>query len=363
MIQKDFERNPLRFVFEGFEKKHGDAKEKLSNFLGTDSERLVFTTNATEGVNIVLKSLDLEKGDKLLCTNHTYPGCRAAIERVAEKSGAEVVRVDIPFPVASPGEITQRILKASSNGARLALIDHVSSETAMIFPVKEICEGLAKLGVDTIIDGAHAPGMLPLAIDEIGAAWYTGNCHKWMCGPKTAGFLVSAPGRLDEIEPLITSFGSSFQDVTRHRKQWEFFWPGTSDASSFFVLPQLIDFMAGLLPGAWPEIMEHNHNLVLKGREILCDALNIPAPLPASMIGSMVTLPIPVHKPGAALGFFREDRLGNRLYEKYKIEVPIIQWPKPGEFKIRISAQLYNSVEDYQSLATALHAELLSTSG
>lgn len=358
MIQKDFERNPLRFIFESFEKKHGAAKEKLSIFLGTASERLVFTTNATEGVNIVLKSLNLRKGDKLLCTNHVYPGCRAALARVAEKSGAEVVTVDIPFPVASAEEITERILKVAAKGASLALIDHVSSETAMIFPVKEICEGLTKFGVDTIIDGAHAPGMLPLVVDEIGAAWYTGNCHKWMCGPKTAGFLVSAPGRLEEIEPLITSFGSSFQDSSRHPRQWEFFWPGTSDASSFFVLPDLIDYMEGLLPGGWPEIREHNHRLILKGQEILCDVLKIPAPLPESMIGSMLTLPIPAHNLGAPLGLFREDRLGNRLYEKYKIEVPFVQWPGPGEFKIRISAQLYNSVEDFEALGSALTAEL-----
>jgi isopenicillin-N epimerase len=233
----------------------------------------------------------------------------------------------------------------------------------MIFPVKDICAGLAELGVDTIIDGAHAPGMLPLAIDEIGAAWYTGNCHKWMCGPKTAGFLATAPGRLGEIEPLITSFGSSFQETGKHPRQWEFFWRGTHDASAFFVLPELIDFMAGLLPGGWPEIMERNHRLVMKGQDILCDALQIDAPLPESMIGSMATLPLPDHGRGAPRGLFREDCLGHILYEDHKIEVPLMQWPRQGEFKIRISAQLYNSVEEYEALAKALLSELPAVSG
>ncbi len=361
-IQKDFESNPLRFIFESFENLYDNSRKKLAEFLGADSDQLVFTSNATEGVNTVLKSLNLGEGERLICTNHVYPGCLAALEQVAEKSGVEIVTVDIPFPVGSPQEITDSILKEAAKGARLVLIDHVSSETAMIFPVKEICAGLTALGVDTIVDGAHAPGMLPLAIDEVGATWYTGNCHKWMCGPKTAGFLVSAAGRLDEIEPLITSFGSSFKDARKHPRQWEFFWRGTHDASAIFVLPELIDTMAGMLPGGWPEIMRHNHDLAIQGAKHLCETLEIEMPLPEFMIGSMVTLPIPAHNLGAPLGLFREDRLGNRLYKKHKIEVPLMQWPRPGEHKVRISAQLYNSEEEYEALARALRSELLAAS-
>lgn len=176
--QKDFESNPLRFVFERFQDQHKIAGKSLAAFLGTSPEELVFTANATEGVNIVLKSMDLKPGDRLISTNHTYPGCRAALLRAAERSGAEVITVDIPFPLESKDQIIEPILAAAERGARLALIDHVSSESALIFPIKEIVAGLAERGVDTIVDGAHAPGMLPLDLEAIGAAWYAGNCHK-----------------------------------------------------------------------------------------------------------------------------------------------------------------------------------------
>ncbi len=362
-IQKDFERNPLRFVFEYFQNLHDLSRKKLANYIGANSDRLVFTCNATEGVNIVLKSLDLREGDRLITTNHAYPGCKAALERVAERSGAEVVTVDIPYPLDSPEEITRRVLDAARIGARLVLIDHVSSETSTIFPVREIAGGLAELGVDLLVDGAHAPGMLPLSVEDIGAAWYTGNCHKWMCGPKTAGFLACAPGRLEEVEPLVTSFGRMFEDASMHPRQWEFFWRGTYDASSFFVLPELIDFMEGLLPGGWPEIMRRNHELAVAGGRLICDTLGIEMPLPESMIGSMVTIPLPHHGKGEPLGLFREDRLGHALYEKHRIEVPLMQWPRKGELKIRISAQLYNSIDQYDLLSKALLSELPAGSG
>jgi len=352
--QKDFERNPLRFVFERFREQHEISRKRLAEFIGAAPRNLVFTSNATEGVNTVLKSLDLRPGDRLITTNHAYPGCKAALQRVAEKSGGEVVTVDIPFPPSSMVQMIEPILAEAERGGRLALIDHVSSETALIFPVKEIVSGLAERGVDTIIDGAHAPGMLPLDVDEIGAAWYAGNCHKWLCAPKTAGFIAAAPGRLDEIEPLVTSFGRGPDNP----RELEFFWRGTYDASVVFVLPELLDFMDGLLPGGWPEIMRRNHDLAVAGRDLLMDLLGIDEAAPESMLGSMATLPLPDHELGESLGLFREDPLARLLHEKHGIEVPVPHWPEPDRYKIRISAQLYNSLEDYEALAAALAEEL-----
>jgi len=360
---RDFEEDPLRFVFERFEPQYSRAQQVMAKFVGADPDRLVFVSNATEGVNIVLKSLALRPGDRLLATNHAYPGCRAALTRAAERSGAEVVTVDIPFPLRSPRQAVDPILYEADRGARLALIDHVSSETALVFPVEEIVRGLADRGVDTIVDGAHAPGMLPLDADAIGAAWYAGNCHKWLCGPKSAGFLVSAPGRLDEIEPLVTSFGRNCEDARKSRRQWEFFWRGTIDASAIFVIPELIEYMSGLLPGGWPEIMRRNRALAIEGRRRIMERLGLPEPAPESMIGSMATLPLPDHGLGAPVGLFREDRLARRLYEEYGIEVPLSQWPEPGRFNIRISAQLYNSIQEYEALAEALRKELPAAPG
>jgi isopenicillin-N epimerase len=336
------EREPVRFMVRELEPLLDDARKTLAEFLGADSEGLAFVPNATAGVNAVLRSLDLDKHDQLLTTNHEYNACRNALEYVAQLAGAKVVVAEVPFPIDSPEGIVDRILEKVTDRTRLFLIDHVTSQTAMINPVQRIVRELAGRGIDTLIDGAHAPGMIPLNVRDIGAAYYTGNLHKWVCAPKGSGFLHVRENRRAGVRPIAISHGANSERTDRSRYHLEFDWTGTFDPSAWLAVPEAIRFIGSLLPGGWPEVMQRNHDLVLRGRDIVARALGITPPVPDSMIGSMAALPLP---PGD------RNALQDALLEQFHIEVPIMPWP--GRL-LRISAQLYNEVSDYERLADAL---------
>jgi isopenicillin-N epimerase len=336
------EREPVRFMVRELEPLLDDARKTLAEFLGADSEGLAFVPNATAGVNAVLRSLDLDKHDQLLTTNHEYNACRNALEYVAQLAGAKVVVAEVPFPIDSPEGIVDRILEKVTDRTRLFLIDHVTSQTAMINPVQRIVRELAGRGIDTLIDGAHAPGMIPLNVRDIGAAYYTGNLHKWVCAPKGSGFLHVRENRRAGVRPIAISHGANSERTDRSRYHLEFDWTGTFDPSAWLAVPEAIRFIGSLLPGGWPEVMQRNHNLVLRGRDIVARALGITPPVPDSMIGSMAALPLP---PGD------RNALQDALLERFHIEVPIMPWP--GRL-LRISAQVYNEVSDYERLADAL---------
>jgi len=357
-LEMQFERNPLRYIFDRMEEGLTAARDALADFTGARREDLVFVGNATEGVNAVLRSLEFGPGDELLTTPHAYPGCKIALYDIAARTGARVVEAPAPFPVGGPDEILDAVMGAVNERTRLALIDHVSSETALIFPVEKLIPTLRERGVKVLVDGAHAPGMLPLDLAGLDADWYTGNCHKWICGPKTAAFLVTRPERQEETRPLITTFGTGFDAPGRSAYEWRFFWRGTFDATSWLVLPHCLEYMGGLHPGGWDGLRARNHALALQGRDLLLETLKIPAPAPDAMLGSMATLPIPDHGLGDSEGLFREDRLTRVLSEKHGIDLPVVQWPRPGIFHLRISAQFYNEYEDYEALAAALREEL-----
>jgi len=354
--QREFEGNPLRFVFERFESQHEAARGALAGFLGASRERLVFTTNATEAVNMVLKSLPLKAGDRLLATNHNYPGCLAALDRVAERSGAEVVKLDIPFPPESSEQITEIVLRAADRGgARLALIDHVSSESALVFPVAEIVAGLAERGVDTLVDGAHAPGMLPLDLDALGAAWYAGNCHKWLCAPKGAAFLHARPELQGRLEAVVVSWGYS-ERVEGHtsfdgylgstpflrRHQWQ----GTRDLAAFLSVPAAIAFQR---EHRWPEVRRRCHELALRTRDRIGALTSLPPICDEHGFAQMVAAALPEGQDPEALKA--------ALLERYRIEVPITL--HRGRAYVRVSFQGYNTEADADALLAAL-AELLS---
>src|SRR5690606_20102303 len=214
---------------------HLDAsRAELASFVGVAPGDLVFIPNATTAVNSVFRSLTFGHGDEILATNHVYNACRNAIDYVAERSGAKVVSVPVPFPRASTEEVLPTVLSAVTKRTRIALIDHVTSPTGLVLPIEPIIEELHKRDVDVFIDGAHAPGMLPLHIERLGVAYYTGNCHKWICAPKGAGFLYVRSDRQERIRPLVISHGASSQRRDRSRFQIEFDWTGTVD-----VTPQL----------------------------------------------------------------------------------------------------------------------------
>jgi isopenicillin-N epimerase len=354
-LRDRLERQPVQFLVRDLEGLLDEARAALAQFVGARAENLVFTANATAGVNTILRSLTFAPGDELLVTDHEYNACRNALEFVAKRAGATVVTAPIPFPLESSEQIVQSILGRITPRTRLALIDHVTSPTAMVLPIARLVRELAARGVDALVDGAHAPGMVPLDLSGLGAAYYTGNCHKWLCAPKTSGFLHVRPDRQELIHPLSISHGFNSRRADRSRFLLEFGWTGTSDPTACLTVPETLRFMGGLVPGGWPEIMARNHALALSAQKFLCQTLQIGPPCPESCLGSMAAVPLPDNSSGerpAAPLFL--DPLQEALLARHGIEVPVIAWPGFPKRLLRISAQLYNSPAQYELLAEAL---------
>jgi isopenicillin-N epimerase len=221
-------------------------------------------------------------------------------------------------------------------------------------PIETLVKELHARGVDTLVDGAHAPGMLALDLRRIGAAYYTGNCHKWLCAPKGAGFLVVRRDRQREVRPLVISHGANSERTDRSRYLIEFGWTGTGDPTASLCVPHSLQLIGSLLPGGWPEVMRRNRGLALAARRILCEALAIDPPAPEEMIGTLVSVPIRDAQATRVRDTFRLDPLQDRLLAEHSIEVPVISWPRWPRRLVRVSAQLYNSTPQYEKLASAL---------
>lgn len=351
-LRHQLEREPVHFMERELATLLGEATAALATFVGADAGDIAFVNNATSGVNAVLRSLDLQPGDELLTTNHEYNAVQNAIEFVAERTGARVIVADIPFPLASCDQVVQAVMSRVSNRTRLALLYHVTSPTALVMPMRKLVAALAERGIDTLVDGAHAPGMIALDLNAIDAAYYTGNCHKWMCSPKGVGFLHVRRDRQREIRPTVISHGANAKGP-KSRFQLEFDWQGTSDPTGRLCIPYVIHYMGSLVNGGWTELREHNHNLIVTARKLLCAALNVKPPCPESMLGSMAAIPL-ADAPADTSCDAYVDPLHTELYYEHKIEVPIMLWPRSPKRYLRVSAQLYNTEAQFQRLANVL---------
>lgn len=354
------EREPIRFFVEDLEGLLDGVRAALGRFLGADPEGLVRVTNATEGVNTVLRSLRFEPGDELLTNTHEYNACNNALRFVAERSGAKVVEAVVPWPLESERQVTEAVLGAVTKRTKIVLLSHITSPTGVVFPVGAMVRELNRIGVDALVDGAHAPGMIPLNLDALGAPYYTGNCHKWMCAPKGAAFLWVRKDRRELVRPLTISHGANSVRTDRPKFRIEFDYTGTADVSPFLVLPELIEFMDGLMPGGWAEIMRRNRAMALAGRELLCREMGTRPMAPESMIASLASVGIADRKPGDELKATRyHDALQDRLIAKWRIQAPIIVFPGgTGHRMARISPQVYNTLEQIEYLAAAIKTEL-----
>jgi isopenicillin-N epimerase len=347
-IRARLEREPVAFMLRELPGLLDEARAALAALVGAAADDLAFVNNATTGVNTVLRSLNFAPGDELLTTDHGYNACRNALDYVAERSGARVVVAAVPFPLTSRDEVLDAVMNRVTTRTRLALLDHITSSTALVFPIAELVERLAARGVDTLVDGAHAPGMVELELAQLGAAYYTANCHKWLCAPKGSAFLHVRRDRQAGIRPLVISHGANAQDGGRSRFRHEFDWTGTQDPTPFLCVVDAIGFLEQLLPGGLPELMARNHALALEARAILCATLGIAPPAPDDMLGAMVTLPLPAGSQPLQDQLLLEDR----------IEVPIFPWPTNDSRCLRVTAQLYNTPEQYERLAQALARRL-----
>ena len=366
------EAQPVQFLARDLPGLLAAARGELGRFVGADPDDLAFVANATGAVNAVVRSLHFAPGDELLTDDHEYNATINVLRHVAERDGARVVVAAIPFPVASEDDVVDALLGAVSDRTRLVLVSHVTSPTALVFPIERIVAALAERGIETLVDGAHAPGMLPLDLDRLGAAWYTGNLHKWVCAPKGAAFLHARRDRQPGIRPNTISHGANaaIEDEPaggRTRYRAEFDWQGTLDPTAWLAVPEALRFVGGLVDGGWPEVMARNRALTLRARATLAGALGLDegVPAPASMLGSMVALPLPASGPLAATGGgsspLDTDPLQQRLLDEHRVEVPIYPWPVPaaqsagpGRRLIRVSSALHNGPGDVDQLVAGL---------
>ncbi len=344
-LRNQLEQEPVRFFGREFEPLLDQARTQLAQFVGAKTSEIAFIPNATTGVNSILRSLFLSPQDQLLVTDQEYNACRNALNYVAEHSGAEIVVASIPFPIDSPQQVIEAILQGVTERTKLLLIDHITSQTALIFPIQHLAQELTARGIDILVDGAHAPGQIELNLQQLGVTYYTGNCHKWLCAPKGAAFLYVREDKQQQIRPLTISHGANATRCDRTRYHLEFDWMGTDDPSAILSIPSTIEFMGSLFPGGWPELMQRNHQKVLAARNLLCEALNIPLPCPDAMIGSMASIPLPQGS---------HDQLHDILFDQYHIEAQIVPFPASPDWLIRLSAQVYNTVAEYEKLVDAL---------
>jgi isopenicillin-N epimerase len=355
-LRAELEAEPVRFLSREIDDRLAVARGALGAFLGADADDLAFVTNATSGVNAVVRSLAFAAGDELLTTDHAYGACRNTLDFVAARTGARVVVATLPFPVGSPDEIVDVVLAKVTPRTRLALLDHVTSPTALILPIERLSAELGRRGVDVLVDGAHAPGMVPLNLATLAVAYYSGNCHKWLCAPKGSAFLWVRPDRQAAVHPLTISHGATAVRPERTRFRLEFDWTGTSDPTAWLTVPRALEYVGGLQPGGWPALMARNRALALEARDLLCAAAGTAPPCPDSMLGSRASVRLP--DGSAPVAWRRPDPLQARLFDGWGIEVPVMTWPAAPRRLIRVSAQLYNRREQYARLAEALGKEL-----
>jgi isopenicillin-N epimerase len=357
----ELEASPVQVLYREFEPRLDAARREVAGFLGADPEGVVFVQNATTGVSTVLRSLRIRPGDELLTTDHEYNAVLIGVAVAAEDAKARVVTARVPLPIRHPEEVVEAVISAVTPRTRLAVVSHVTSPTGLVFPIETIVRELDRLGVDTLVDAAHAPGAVPVDVDALGAAYWTGNGHKWLCGPKVSGVLAVRSDRRAGIRPLVTSHGWNDEREDRHPLWRTFDWQGTIDPTAFLALPMAIRLVASLDPNGWPGLMAANRSMALVARSRLEELLGVEPLAPESMVGPMATVRVPwLESDDAAQALIRE------FYDRKRIEVPFFGWPVPAARErasdgptlslVRVSAQRYNEPADIDHLVDALAA-------
>lgn len=351
--QERWDANPTGFVYDDLVQGMHRARIALADFLGADPAGLAPVVNASSGVAAVIRSIEpwLKPGDEVLTTSHDYNAVRQTLEFSARRAEVRVRVVDVPFPVASPDVVRDLVLEAVSDRVRLVVLDHITSPTALAFPVDEIVDALEP-EIPVLVDGAHGPGQVELNLDSLGASWYTGNLHKWVCAPHGSAFLHTRADRIAETVPTVIShaWNSPLPDGTT-RYQGLFDWTGTTDFSPWLVLPDVLKFLGDSEPGGWAGIMRRNHELAIAARDLLCETLDVEVPAPDIMVGSMVGLPLPAAvgpDPGGQLSPLNARLLADGF------ETVVSLWPNWPHQVIRVSAHLYNTLDEYEALAERL---------
>lgn len=340
--QRELEAQPVEFLSRRMNGLLADARVRLADALGADAAGLVFVPNATHGFNIVARSLDLQPGDEVLTTNHEYGAADRTWRFVCRRRGAHYINQPIALPMTTAEDVVEQLWAGVTPRTRVIFISHITSPTALIFPVAEICRRAREAGILSVVDGAHAPGQIELDLAAIGADFYTGNCHKWLCAPRASGFLHARPEVRDLLQPLIVSWGWEPDKEYLEPYQYMFEWTGTHNPAAYLSIPAALDFQA---LHNWPAVRAACHQQLLATSQQIGELTGL-APISPDSDGwwaQMRALPLPPCDPIA---------LKEHLWDEFQVEVPITTWN--GRHFVRVSIQGYNRPADTERLVEGL---------
>lgn len=342
--QRKLEEQPVAFLGRELNALLLDSRKALARYLNTKAENLVYIPNATHGINIIAASLGLKSGDEILTTDHEYGACEYAWEFWLAKSGAKLVKKHLPLPLPGSADLVELFWKGVNSRTKAIYLSHISSPTAMTFPVTDICARAKREGILTIIDGAHAPGQISVDPNQIGADFYTGNCHKWMLCPKGTAFLYAHPEVQNQIKPLVVSWGFHSTPTTTEGSQFIDYlqWTGTHDPSGALTVPSAIEFMR---LHHWDQVRTACNSLLANALNRIAELTDLPSVYQTEYsYAQMAVAQLP--------DWVDLNTLKSVLYEEYRIEVPLTEWN--GKKFIRISIQGYNTPDDVDKLVSAL---------
>jgi len=341
--QRELERQPVEFLGRRARDLLSQSRAALAEYLHTQPANLVYVTNATTGLNIIARSLNLTRQDEVLSTDHEYGALDRTWRFLAQKRGFKYINQPLNLPVKNPDQIIANFWAGVSPNTRVIFISHITSPTALILPVQTICKLARRQGILTIVDGAHAPGQIELNLEELGADFYVGNLHKWLCAPKGSAFIYAHPDVQHLIEPLIVSWGWESETPGESRFVDYLEWSGTRDISAFLTVPDAIHFQQQM---GWKELRQSCHQLAAQTRQMIEEMTGQSALYPdgPEWYMQMGTVPLPEKLDSAALQ--------DRLYREFNIEIPVTRWR--NRHLIRFSLQIYNDESDILALKKAL---------
>ncbi|MEE9464513.1 MAG: aminotransferase class V-fold PLP-dependent enzyme [Candidatus Neomarinimicrobiota bacterium] len=345
--QKRIEGRPEEYLWRNREQYLAPVRQALARYLGADPANLAFVPNATTGINIVARSLKLQAGDEILASNHEYGAIDRTWAFIAAKTGARYINRVLPPPLTTHDDFIEVFWGAVTDQTRIICLSHITSPTALIFPIAEICARARQAGITTIIDGAHAPGQLDLDLETLGADYYTGNGHKWLGAPRGSAFLYARPEVQSLVEPLIVSWGYQSDHPSGSTFQDYLGWTGTRDLSPYLATAAALDFIAD---NDWAQVRRRCHRMALDGLARLQSLTGEPPMCenPEQWIAQMFAVLLPER--------VEPEKLEAELLARYRIEVPIKSWQ--DKKLVRVSIPAYTSEQDLEQLETALQ-ELL----
>lgn len=345
--QLELERQPVEFLGRRIVALIAQARERLGEFLGVDPDEVVFFPNPTTAINMVARNLNLQPGDEILATNHEYGAMDRTWRFTCSRTGARYIQAQVPLPVSSVDEFVELIWSQVTPRTRVLFISHITSPTALILPVEELCRRARQTGILTIVDGAHAPGQIDLDLRSLGADLFTGACHKWLCAPKGAAFLYARQEIQSILQPLVISWGYESEHPSPSLFVDYHEWQGTRDMAAFLSVPAAIDFQK---THHWNQIRKDCHILARQTRDRINALTGLQPICPDSpaWYAQMFAVRLPENT--------NLVELKTRLVDEFAIEVPTINWD--GQKFLRVSIQGYNTPKDTEALLDALQVLL-----